>query len=246
MIASHNTRRVTPRRTRGSDRRPNGTEPAEGSTSVGAADGLPAPIYDDHHLPRTSRRRELADRIGTWRLYYGGDLFWAFVIIALFVTAAVFVGNVAAGASPGSDQTTGPSAPSGPVVAFATQPAERLTPHHPGPPWAVLEGCDLAEWHAAAAGLPVPLFREIAEAESGCRNDITNRYGRPCCHGAWQIHQLWLRDPAVQACGATDVASLRTDSPESWAVNACAAAHILEVQGLRAWQVCTKRMVRCW
>ncbi len=195
---------------------------------------MTADPFDERNIPTTTRRRELADRIGTWRLYYGGDLFWALVIVALFVIGAIFVGNVVRAEA--IDDT----------AATVHEVADRPDVEHPKPGWLALTGCDLAEWHAEAAGLPVPLFRHIAEAESGCRNDITNRYGPPCCHGGWQIHQLWLVDPVVQACGATDIASLRTDTPESWAVNACAAAYILEVQGLRAWQVCTKRIVRCW
>ncbi len=189
--------------------------------------------FDERTFPSTSRRRELADRVGALWLYYGGDVIRA-VAIVLIAGAVVFVSTSVYGAPVTDD------------AAQVAVEADRVVVDHPGPPWAVLEGCDLAEWHAAAAGLPAGLFRAIADAESGCRNDITNRYGRVCCHGAWQIHQLWLADPRVRACGATDVASLRTDSPVSWAVNACAAAVILDEQGLSAWQVCTRRIVRCW
>ena len=146
--------------------------------------------------------------------------------------------------------------------ALVIEVAERITTSHPGPAWA-LSGCELADRlidEAEAEGRLSSEFHWMVVGESNCRNDISNRWGPLCCHGALQIHQMFLNDARLRSlgldhvveqmeeCGANTVADLRTDSFESWVTNIC-AAHVIYVEDARifnrpgecAWQVYSKR-----
>ncbi len=191
---------------------------------------MTADPFDERNVPTTTRRRELADRIGTWRLYYGGDLFWALVIVALFVIGAVFVGNVVRAEA--IDDT----------AATVHEVADRPDVEHAKPGWLALTGCDLMEWHFDAVGLPDE-FDWIGFGESSCRNDVISPTG--CCFGYAQAHTIHIGQPHTAHCDVFAADDMFGANPIARSKNACMAKAIFDLQGFCAWDVYAKRTGRC-
>lgn len=123
-------------------------------------------------------------------------------------------------------------------AAVVTRPADRgviiqITDTVPPPPRlglhglplapVHLEGCAEAKFYRQQAGL-IEHFDGLAWRESGCETGARNW----CCTGHYQIHKLWVSKLAHCEIWVRD----DLVDPQR---NACAAAHIYEVQGAQAW-----------
>ena len=150
------------------------------------------------------------------------------------------------------------------VATTPTRPdnAAQVTPTMPPPtdpevgyaglPFAPAEltGCAEAEWYRVQAGLPdrfasTPRRPAVSFAnqgllwrESNCRNDVTSNTG--CCVGYWQLHHVIFRDHRVapliaEHCGRVGWLDVIGDTPAAKQANACVAAQLYAVDGLRPW-----------
>lgn len=96
--------------------------------------------------------------------------------------------------------------------------------------------CAEMQAYRVAAGLP-SRFDAIGFRESRCRNTAVNR--RSATSGWWQIHPVLWRDRSgrriAAQCGAPTLASVRGHSAAAKRRQACVAAGLYHLNGLRPW-----------
>ena len=96
---------------------------------------------------------------------------------------------------------------------------------------ACIARCEEMQFYRIQVGLD-PVFDGMGFGESSCKNTIENS----CCHGWWQIHERYWSN--IPHCGITNIYDVQGNDAISKQKNACAAKHVFDNSGCRAWTTC--------